>query len=100
MEAPSDPGPQSWKGRFFGGAWTTILRLGSPWSEGVAEMTMKRVETVTEVTPLPPLDVASLPPDLPAALKFSPLRDDELAAVAALRGTSEPWAKRGETAEE
>jgi len=71
-----------------------------PFEEGVAEMTMKRVETVTEVTPMPPLDVASLPPDLPAALKFSPLRDDELASVAALRGTSEPWAKRGETAEE
>jgi [ribosomal protein S18]-alanine N-acetyltransferase len=60
-------------------------------------MTMKRVENVTEVSPLPPLDVASLPPDLASALKFGPLGDDELGTVAALRGTSEPWAKRGET---
>src|SRR5215813_13486918 len=46
--------------------------------EGVAEMTMKRVETVTEQPTLPPLDVASLPADLPAALKFGPLGESEL----------------------
>ena len=63
-------------------------------------MTMKRVETVTEQPTLPPLDVASLPADLPAALKFGPLGDAELQPVAVLRGTSEPWAKRGETPEE
>jgi len=63
-------------------------------------MTMKRVETVTEQPTLPPLDIASLPADLPGALKFGPLGDSELQPVAALRGTSEPWAKRGETPEE
>ena len=64
-------------------------------------MTMKRVETVTEQQPtLPPLDVASLPADLPSALKFGPLGETELAPVALLRGTSEPWAKRGESPEE
>src|SRR5215470_12041663 len=68
--------------------------------EGVAEMTMKRVETVTEQPTLPPLDVASLPADLPAALKFGPLGESDLQPVASLRGTSEPWAKRGETPEE
>ena len=61
---------------------------------------MKRVETVTEQPTLPPLDVASLPADLPSALKFGALGEAELAPVAALRGTSEPWAKRGETPEE
>jgi ribosomal-protein-alanine N-acetyltransferase len=65
-------------------------------------MTMKRVDTVTEqpTLPLPPLDVASLPADLPGALKFAPLGETELQPVASLRGTSEPWAKRGETPEE
>src|SRR5678816_4925072 len=63
-------------------------------------MTMKRVETVTEQPTLPPLDVASLPADLPGALKFAPLGETELQPVASLRGTSEPWARRGETPEE
>src|SRR5678816_4960894 len=63
-------------------------------------MTMKRVETVTEQPTLPPLDVASLPAALPGALKFAPLGETELQPVASLRGTSEPWARRGETPEE
>ena len=64
-------------------------------------MTMKRVETVTEQPTLPPLDVASLPADLPAALKFGASRGHGAGAGGrALRGTSEPWAKRGETPEE
>ena len=57
------------------------------------EMTMKRVETIAEQPTLPPLDIASLPADLPGALK-SALWGTELQPVAALRSTR-PWAKRG-----
>jgi len=48
-------------------------------------MTMKRVETPSDATTLPVVDVASLPADLTPLLKYGPLGDDELPMVAQLR---------------
>ncbi len=64
-------------------------------------MTMKQVEPGVEVGgAMPVLDLASLPNDLVTAVKFNAPTDEDLAAVSALRASSEPWKSRGETYEE
>ncbi|MGQ0505244.1 MAG: GNAT family N-acetyltransferase [Myxococcaceae bacterium] len=63
-------------------------------------MTMKRIEQAPGKTPLPPLDLASLPTDLSTAVKFAAPNDEDMATAAQLRNFSDPWKKRGETGEE
>lgn len=63
-------------------------------------MTEKRVDEAPEASAPPPMQVANLPADLHKQLKFSAATDAELAAVSALRATSEPWKSRGETSDE
>ncbi len=63
-------------------------------------MTMKQVDAGVEVAPAPVLDVAGLPNDLMAAVKFGLPTDEDMTAVAALRANSEPWKARGETQED
>ena len=63
-------------------------------------MTMKRVDQTAEQSVPPLLDLASLPNDLAAAVKFGPVTDEDLPTVAQLRATSEPWKVRGEVAED
>lgn len=59
-------------------------------------MTMKQVEEIKK-TAFPPMEVANLPQDLGAGVKFSLPSDEDMNAVSSLRATSEPWAGRGET---
>jgi [ribosomal protein S18]-alanine N-acetyltransferase len=63
-------------------------------------MTMKRVDPGVEVAAMPVPDMANLPNDLAPAVKFSAPTDEDMASVAALRSSSEPWKSRGETGEE
>jgi [ribosomal protein S18]-alanine N-acetyltransferase len=64
-------------------------------------MTEKRVDEAPEAGAPPPMQVAAnLPADFQKQLKFSGATDGELAAVSALRATSEPWKGRGESADE
>jgi ribosomal-protein-alanine N-acetyltransferase len=63
-------------------------------------MTMKPMEQAHGTSAVPVLDLAALPPDLKSAVKFSPLGETELAAVASLRAGSDPWRARGETPEQ
>lgn len=63
-------------------------------------MTMKRVDSAPEMSAIPVLDMANLPADLIAALKFSAAGDGDLSAAASLRAASEPWKGRGESLEE
>ena len=63
-------------------------------------MTMKRVDPGVEVGAMPVLDMANLPNDLAPSVKFSSPTDEDMASVAALRSSSEPWKSRGETVEE
>ncbi|MBI3183227.1 MAG: GNAT family N-acetyltransferase, partial [Myxococcales bacterium] len=62
-------------------------------------MTQKRVEKAPESAPLV-LDLASLPSDLTASLKFSLPSDEDMLLLASLRAGSDPWKSRGETSEE
>lgn len=62
-------------------------------------MTMKQVEQAPGVA-VPMLDPAGLPNDLKGALKFSPATDADMAAVAELRSSSDPWKSRGESHDE
>ena len=63
-------------------------------------MTMKQVDPGMDKAPAPVLDVAGLPNDLAPAVKFSAPTDEDMASVAALRSSSEPWKSRGETQED
>lgn len=63
-------------------------------------MTMKPVEQDHATATLPVLDLASLPSDLKSAVKFSPLGEADLGAVAGLRSGSDPWKSRGESPEQ
>ena len=63
-------------------------------------MTMKRVDPGVEVAAMPVPDMANLPNDLAPAVKFSAPTDEDMASVAALRSSSEPWKSRGETMED
>ena len=64
-------------------------------------MTMKQVEPGVETSgAMPVLDLASLPNDLVAAVKFNSPTDEDMATVAALRANSEPWKSRGESQED
>jgi [ribosomal protein S18]-alanine N-acetyltransferase len=63
-------------------------------------MTMKTVDPTSDVAAIPMLDLAALPNDLTAAVKFSALKDEDLTGVAQLRAGSDPWKGRGETGEE
>ncbi len=63
-------------------------------------MTMKRVDPGVEVAAMPVPDMANLPNDLAPAVKFSAPTDEDMASVAALRSSSEPWKSRGETVED
>jgi len=64
-------------------------------------MTMKPVEQSSlGPSAVPVLDLAALPPDLKGAVKFTPLGEADLTAVAALRAGSDPWKSRGETLEQ
>ena len=49
---------------------------------------------------VPPMDLASLPTDLTASMKFAPATDADLPAIAGLRAGSEPWKGRNETYEQ
>src|SRR5215831_16318403 len=61
---------------------------------------MKQVDPAPEKSPVPVLDVASLPTDLAGLLKFSLVTSAELPAVAALRHGTDPWKGRGESVED
>lgn len=63
-------------------------------------MTTKQIEDIKDQSAVPPLDVSSLPKDFAKSIKFALPSDEDVSAVAALRATSEPWASRGETAEQ
>ncbi len=63
-------------------------------------MTMKRVDQTPEKTTPPVPELAPLPNDLTAAVKFSLPADEDMSTVAGLRAGSEPWKGRGESAEE
>jgi ribosomal-protein-alanine N-acetyltransferase len=63
-------------------------------------MTMKRVDPPAEVAAVPVAELNQMPSELLKQLKFSPVGDEELAAVAALRNQSDPWKGRGEAPEE
>lgn len=63
-------------------------------------MTMKQVDPGVEVGAMPVPDMANLPADLAAAVKFTSPSDEDMALVATLRAHSEPWKSRGETVEE
>ncbi len=60
-------------------------------------MTMKRVDPVVEAGAMPVPDMANLPNDLAPVVKFAGPTDEDMASVAALRASSEPWKSRGET---
>jgi [ribosomal protein S18]-alanine N-acetyltransferase len=62
-------------------------------------MTMKRVEPTAEKSAPPVPELAALPKDLTAAVKFSLPADEDMSLVAALRSGSDPWKGR-ETPEE
>jgi ribosomal-protein-alanine N-acetyltransferase len=61
---------------------------------------MKRVDPTPEPSALPPMDMANLPADLNASLKFAAAVDSDLSVVSQLRAASEPWQSRGESQEE
>src|SRR5260370_17708026 len=63
-------------------------------------MTMKRVDQAPEKGVPPVLDLAKLPNDFTTTLKFSPMTDEDLAAVASIRAASDPWRSRSETIEQ
>jgi ribosomal-protein-alanine N-acetyltransferase len=64
-------------------------------------MTMKPpVAQDHAVDAVPVLDLANLPSDLKAAVKFSPLGEGDLTPVTGLRSASDPWKARGETVEQ
>ena len=64
-------------------------------------MTMKRVDPGVEVVGAMPVpDMANLPNDLAPVVKFSSPTDEDMASVAALRASSEPWKSRGEAVED
>ena len=63
-------------------------------------MTMKRVDPVPEKATIPVPELAPVPNDLVASLKFGPAADGEMPSVAGMRSASDPWKVRGETAEE
>ncbi|XXF77394.1 GNAT family N-acetyltransferase [Myxococcaceae bacterium GXIMD 01537] len=64
-------------------------------------MTMKQVEPGVEAGgAMPVLDLATLPNDLAGVVKFNQPTDEDLAVVAALRASSEPWKSRGESQED
>jgi ribosomal-protein-alanine N-acetyltransferase len=63
-------------------------------------MTMKRVDPVVEAGAMPVPDMANMPNDLALAVKFAGPTDEDMASVAALRASSEPWKSRGESLEE
>lgn len=61
---------------------------------------MKRLNENQDSPSVPVLDVASLPKDLGASVKFGPASDDDMSSVASLRSGSDPWKARGETLEQ
>ena len=63
-------------------------------------MTMKRVDPASEKGAPPVLDLAKLPNDFTGSLKFAPMTDEDLAAVASIRFSSDPWKSRHETVEQ
>jgi ribosomal-protein-alanine N-acetyltransferase len=63
-------------------------------------MTMKRVDQAPEKSVPPVLDLAKLPNDFTTTLKFAPMTDEDLAAVAGIRAASDPWRSRSETMEQ
>jgi len=63
-------------------------------------MTMKRVDPASEKGAPPVLDLGKLPNDFTASLKFAPMTDEDLAAVASIRSLSDPWKARHETMEQ
>jgi [ribosomal protein S18]-alanine N-acetyltransferase len=63
-------------------------------------MTMKRVDPGVEVGAMPVPELTNLPNDLAKAVKFGAPTDEDMAAAAALRASSDPWKSRGETLEE
>ena len=63
-------------------------------------MTMKRVDQAPEKGVPPVLDLAKLPNDFTTTLKFAPMTDEDLAAVASIRAASDPWRSRSETMEQ
>ncbi len=63
-------------------------------------MTMKRVDQAPDKGAPPVLDLAKLPNDFTTSLKFAPMADDDLAAVASIRAASDPWKSRAETLEQ
>jgi len=63
-------------------------------------MTMKRVDQAPEKGAPPVLDLAKLPNDFTTTLKFAPMTDEDLAAVASIRAASDPWRSRSETMEQ
>ena len=63
-------------------------------------MNQKGIEQPVGAPPVPVVDQANLPVDFHKAIKFSTLSDEDLAAVASLRSSSDPWKSRGESSEE
>src|SRR5215211_1030891 len=63
-------------------------------------MSTKQLGDIRDSTPVPPIDLASLPADLGSSVKFGLPADEEMNALAALRSHSDPWVMRGETPEQ
>ena len=63
-------------------------------------MTEKRVDAGVEVAGLPVPEMANVPTDWAAALKFTLPSDEDMPSLAALRAGSDPWKSRGETADD
>lgn len=63
-------------------------------------MTMKGIDKPVTPPVLPVMDQANLPAELNTAVKYSPVNDEDLATVAALRANSDPWKQRGESYED
>jgi ribosomal-protein-alanine N-acetyltransferase len=62
-------------------------------------MTMK-ADTPVGTSQVPPVDLANLPTDLAASMKFVPATEGDLPTIAALRSSSQPWSGRHETYEQ
>src|SRR5258707_9277537 len=63
-------------------------------------MTRKRAAKAAERGVPPVLEVAKLPNDFTTTLKFAPMTDEDLAAVASIRAASDRWKARSETIEQ